>query len=101
PLEQSAKEEEARKEGKKQTQLYSGIPIDAILKELRTAKDAMPHLVEIGKRLYGEGKTKYSDFQGRMKEVLGDMWDKFKSQVRRAFEQVVAWNKKVGERGAV
>jgi hypothetical protein len=62
---------------------------------------ALPHLVELGRRVFDEGKTKFKDFQPRMKELLGDLWDRFKNHMLDVYERVKAFNKKLGERGAV
>lgn len=70
--------------------LYSGLPLDLIIDEIRNlpstvtnikkqASDTYDKLTQLGTHVLGEGKTKYRDFVARMKEILGDLWDRVKN----------------------
>lgn len=78
----------------------TGPAYDLLIRDLRTAKDAMPHLVKIGQGILSEGHTRLSDFKARMKEVLGDLWEKFKNLMLKVYQKAKAFNKAMGERGS-
>ncbi len=62
--------------------------------------DAIPHLENIGKSVYKAG-MKFNDFINRMKDSLGNLWDKFKHLIRQVYGAVKAWNKSLGETGGI
>ena len=65
-----------------------------------TAK-ALPHLADIGRKAYSEGADRYTTWKQRMKDLLGKLWDRFKSAMETVWSKVVEMNRKLGERGAV
>lgn len=64
-------------------------------------QEGIEHLTELGKSVYAEGKTILQDFTQRMKEHLGKLWDSFKDMIKSVYDNVKAWNEKLGERGAI
>lgn len=61
--------------------------------------DLMP-LVDLGKTIWTEGHTTIEAFTKRAQELLGDVWDRVKDQIQKAWEAVKEFNEKLGERGS-
>jgi predicted GNAT family acetyltransferase/co-chaperonin GroES (HSP10) len=80
------------KQTDKGTMLYSGIDPTQTLKVLRglkgNIKEAMPHLERLGQRIYDSGKTNAKDWLGGMKKALGDLWESFKTAMRKVWDKV-------------
>jgi hypothetical protein len=81
----------AMKRGEVFYDITSIIPLT--LKELakipKASREAMPHLAKIGRTVFEEGRTKYQEFAKGMKEKLGELWDRFKSQMIAVYQHVV------------
>ena len=60
-------------------------------------KDAIPHLENIGNSVY-KADMKFTEFTKSMKAALGNLWEKFSSQMIRVFQSVKAKVKE--ERGS-
>ncbi|HOP39920.1 MAG TPA: hypothetical protein PLI53_02645, partial [Geobacteraceae bacterium] len=80
------------RETSKGVELYditSAVPL--ALRELRklaaSGKEALPHLVTIGKSFYTRG-MKYAEFAKRMKTTLGDMWSRFKGLMLKVWNEL-------------
>jgi hypothetical protein len=80
-------------------QLYSGLDITQTLNVLRGLKEniqaAYPHIERIGRQIWESGNQTREKWFAKMKEFLGDLWDKFKYLAREA------WNKIREERGSI
>lgn len=73
-------------------QQYPGIrPAAEIVSDLRnfagSVGDSMGRLVELGVNAIKEGAQTLSDFTGRMRDHLGDMYDKYKPMIIKAWQQ--------------
>jgi hypothetical protein len=64
----------------------------------KAGKDALPHLVTIGRGVYSQGATTYQQFARGMKGKLGKLWDTFKGQMLAVWRGVKA--KLAEERGS-
>jgi hypothetical protein len=47
-----------------------------------TSHDLYPDLQRVARQVFSEGKTKFLDFQARMKEIFGDAWNKIKGIIK-------------------
>jgi len=74
--------------------------IERAFKEGKPQK-AYSDVVELGKSVYQSGAKTFKEFSASMKERLGDMWTAFKDRMLRAFLEVKAWNKRLGEEGGI
>jgi len=52
-------------------------------------------LVDIGRTVWNEGKQTYDEFVARIKEIVGDMWEKVQPYLKEA------WNILANERGSI
>lgn len=59
------------------------------------------NLVRVGKGAMLEGYKSFGEFRARVKEIVGDTWDKVGHLIREAWETVKDWNAKVGEAGHI
>jgi len=85
--------------------LYSGIPIDVLVNDLKklspVAKEAYDKLVDIGHKVYADGAKNYVVFSTSMKRLLGDAWSSFKGMIFKAFHAIRDANKRLGQSGAL
>jgi len=83
--------------------LNSGIPVDAIVKELGkfagNVQEAMPHLVDLGTRAIQEGHTTLQAFSKKMQEWLGGLYNGFRSSMVKVW--TIAKQKAKEERGSL
>ena len=61
---------------------------EEIRKAANRLQDALPGLVELGKRLVVDGYTKSGDWAKKMRELLGEAWSKVKSKMVDVWKQV-------------
>jgi len=59
-----------------------------IKKAAGNIQDAMPGLIELGKRLVAEGYNKSGEWAKKMREYLGDVWGKVKNKIVDVWKQV-------------
>lgn len=62
--------------------------VTAILKAKDRIKEAMPHLENLGRRLYESGKTNMVEWIKGMSQALGEVWKKFRSYAKEIFDKV-------------
>jgi hypothetical protein len=79
--------------------LASPVAVDIIkariLNEAYTVRDNFSDILDIGRAVFAEGKTALTDFTNRVKEALGEAWEKVKPFIE------TAWDVLRNERGAV
>jgi len=82
-----------------------GAGYDLLVEDLKALKSgteaASVKLQEIGMKIIQEGHSKLKSFTDRMREVLGDIYDKFKHMMLKVFNKVKDLNKQMGERGSI
>ena len=74
----------------------SADPVKTVIDSVRAVNQSLGErgevdlapLVEIGKVIWNEGRTKIEDFTSRMKEYLGDAWEKVKDFVKAAYDKI-------------
>lgn len=85
--------------------LTAEMSLAPVIERLRTlpatAKEAGAEVQRIANSVYAEGKTTIQDFTTRMKEVLGDLYEKFKAVIDRVYQAAKAFNERLGEVGAI
>ena len=79
------------------TQAEKGTP--QFLSKKKAADPKLLELKEYGEKLYNEGTTTYNDWLGKMKEYLGERYDKFKDSLREVYNDIV--RKLSSERGSI
>lgn len=75
-----------------QATFTSGIDPTQTLKVLRGLKnnirEALPHLEDLGQRVYESGKKTFGEWRSSMKEMLGDLWNRFKEHMMGIWQRV-------------
>jgi hypothetical protein len=62
--------------------------VEKIKKAAGNIKNAMPGLIELGKRIFSEGYTKSGDWAKKMRAYLGDEWNMVKNKIVDVWKQV-------------
>jgi hypothetical protein len=87
----------------KSIELYSGVDPTQIVKVIRGLKgniqEAMPHLENLGSRIYESGVKKFSDWAVKMRDYLQDLYPTFKPTLKQIWDRLIKPLK--GEVGAV
>jgi hypothetical protein len=79
--------------------LTSPVALDVIkahiMNEAYTVRDNFNDILDIGRSIFAEGKAKFDEFSARIKEVLGEAWEKVKPYLK------TAWDVLNNERGVI
>ena len=73
----------------------------AILKAKDNIEEALPHLEDMGRRIYASGANTLEAWQAKMKEFLGQLWGNFKAHMADIWEAVKQFNEQMGQRGSI
>lgn len=63
-------------------------PLFALSRIGRPGREALPHLVQIGERLYREGADTFRTFAAALKRTLGTLWGVFKRELGKVWHRV-------------
>lgn len=58
-------------------------------------------LIDLGNAVWSAGETTHQTFTAKMKETLGEVWQKVKGFIKQVWESVKAFNEQLGERGSI